>query len=246
MSEPEKRRTERAAVITSTVRLVIERGYRGTTIRGIAHDAGVSATDVYNEFASKEKILLAYFQQKLEDAAAAVEQIADIDEYSLQEQIHLLIETHLAELLPDREVLPEYFKAAVARPVVSLRAVLPARDFYVDVIQRYVDRAVANGEVAALRLPNRSLGSFMNLHVYVLLFWLRDDSEGFEDTTQLIDLGVGTLVTALESGVIDETLDLSRFVIRRSLRLPLDGASALLKLGAASWRRPLITDRAQL
>lgn len=239
----ERRQAQRGAIISSTVRLVIERGYRATTIRAIADEAGVSASDVYNQFASKEKILLDYFQQKLEDAAAAVELIEDIDEYSLQEKIHLFIETHLAEILPDRELLPEFFKAAMARPVLSLRAVVPARDFYVDVVQRYVDGAVMSGQIQPPRLSSRYLGGFMNFHVYVVAFWLRDESEGFEDTTRLIDLGVGALVAALTSGVIDDTLDLGRFVVRRSLRLPLDGAGALLRLAGDRRHRTLVGDR---
>ena len=62
----------------------------------------------------------------------------------------------------------------------------------------------------------------------VIAYWLRDDSEGFGNTTQMVDLSLGVVVLALRSGLIDKVLELGGFMLRSQLaRLMQDGGGLL-------------------
>ncbi|MBK6296499.1 MAG: hypothetical protein IPF55_21540 [Rhodoferax sp.] len=68
-------------------------------------------------------------------------------------------------------------------------------------------------------------------YVYgVVAYWLRDESDGFNDTTQMVDLSVGVLVLSLRSGLVDKLLELGGFVLRSQLARLMHNGTALTDL----------------
>jgi AcrR family transcriptional regulator len=66
MPEEPLNRSERTRdeIITAAHQLFLERGYHGTSMRQIAHCAGVALGGIYNHFNSKEDIFLAVFLER--------------------------------------------------------------------------------------------------------------------------------------------------------------------------------------
>lgn len=60
MTEEPTSRGERtqAQILQAAMRLFIDRGYHGTSMRQIAAEAGIAVSGIYNHFASKEEIFL--------------------------------------------------------------------------------------------------------------------------------------------------------------------------------------------
>lgn len=63
---------QRERILTATVSLVAEKGYRSVTVAAIVAEAGVSRLKFYENFGSKQDAFLAAFDAGLEQAAARV------------------------------------------------------------------------------------------------------------------------------------------------------------------------------
>lgn len=56
--------TTKKLILESAYQLFTERGYRGSSLRDIAEEAGIKAASIYNHFRSKEEIFEAVFIEK--------------------------------------------------------------------------------------------------------------------------------------------------------------------------------------
>ena len=63
-----------------------------------------------------------------------------------------------------------------------------------------------------------------------MAYWLRDESEQFANTTQMVDLSLGVLVLALQSGIVDKLLALGGFMLRSQMSRLMHDGSGLLDL----------------
>ncbi|PVV13786.1 MAG: TetR family transcriptional regulator, partial [gamma proteobacterium symbiont of Ctena orbiculata] len=67
----------------------------------------------------------------------------------------------------------------------------------------------------------------------ILAFWLHDDSEGYANTTQLVDRSVEIIAMVLQTAMIGKALDLFSFMFRSQICRHLE------KLGdyTAPWKQ---------
>jgi AcrR family transcriptional regulator len=56
--------TTKARILNSAYELFVEKGYRGSSMRDIAENAGIKAGSIYNHFKTKEEIFKAVFIEK--------------------------------------------------------------------------------------------------------------------------------------------------------------------------------------
>ena len=63
LKQGEKSERSRVAILDAALRLFSKQGYRGTSIRDIAEDAGVSTGNVYHHFADKESLFRTLLDQ---------------------------------------------------------------------------------------------------------------------------------------------------------------------------------------
>jgi hypothetical protein len=76
-----------------------------------------------------------------------------------------------------------------------------------------------------------SLAALLADYVYgVMSYWLRDESDQFANTTQMVDLSLGVLVLALRSGLVDKLLELGGFMVRSQMARLMHDGSGLLDL----------------
>ena len=103
MKKSKLQQQTRRDLIGAAVALMTEQGYEATTMKQIAHAAGVGDATVYKYFPTKEKILLEFFELSIADVLAGLADTPSFDQLTLQERLQLLVDTILEGLLPDRE-----------------------------------------------------------------------------------------------------------------------------------------------
>jgi len=64
----------------------------------------------------------------------------------------------------------------------------------------------------------------------VIAYWLKDDSEEFANTTQLVDMTLAILVMALKSGIVNKVTELASFMLRNQLSRIMQNGSGLLEM----------------
>lgn len=227
----------RRLILRTAVDLMTAQGIDGTTMKQIARAAGLGDATIYNYFPSKEKLVLAYFELQAGEALALMVGTKGQQGFALQERMQLLVDSLLELLLADREFVAMAHQMVRGAPMLLLGQAMPGKKLLQQAFVDMLAQAEAAGEIAPCAFTP-SLGGLLADYVYgIAAYWLKDESEEFGNTTQLIDLSLGVLVLALQSGIINKLLDLGGFMLRSQLaRLLQDQGGGLLDLLALAKR----------
>lgn len=182
----------RQHLYATALRLVAERGYAATTLREIAHEAGVSVGLLYRYFPNKQAVLLALYDQLSADFAG---QAADLPKGRWRDRFIGALRTSLGALAPHRVALQGLTPVLVADPADGVFA--PGTAFSRQRVQQVFVQAVVDASDAPKAALAAALGRVLYLvHLGVLLWWLLDRSRGRRATDALVGLIAGMLPSA--------------------------------------------------
>lgn len=218
-------------IIKTAVDLMTQHGFEGTTMKQIARAADLGDATIYKYFPTKEKLVTAYFEQAISDALAQADKTPGLKDFSLHERMQLLIDSLLEILLADREFVALARSLIERAPMLLLGEQLPGKPLLKNAFVQMLEQAETSKEIVPCGFKP-SLAALLADYVYgVMAYWLRDESEQFANTTQMVDLSLGVLVLALRSGLVDKLLELGGFLVRSQMaRLMHDGGGGLLDL----------------
>lgn len=227
-SQQEKTRRQ---ILRCAVDLMTTQGFEGTTMKQIARAAELGDATIYKYFPSKEKLVLAYFEQAATDALVLMQKTKGQQGFALQERLQLLVDSLLELLLADREFVAIAHQMVQGAPMLLVGQSMPGKEQLRQAFVEMLEQAEAAGEIAPCAFKP-SLGGLLADYVYgIAAYWLKDDSEQFGNTTQLVDLSLGVLVLALQSGIVNKLLDLGGFMLRSQLsRLLQNQGGGLIEL----------------
>lgn len=212
----EKKQENREAIMQAAVDLIIEKGFKAATMRAMARKAGLGDATIYNYFPTKESILYAYYEDKFSEAGDSLSGIAGFDEYSFQEQLQELFETCLETFLADREFLQETFNL-VFYPVTPHKDLQGIKANFMASVDCIFDNAVETGEIEDPMFRELTNHFFWDYFVGVAFYWLKDTSEHFSDTTELINKTMDLACAVLKAGVVNKIFDIASFLFRNHI-----------------------------
>jgi AcrR family transcriptional regulator len=221
VSKQEKALT-RKRILGAASDVISEKGYKSASMREIARRAEVGDATIYNYFPTKESLLFGYCEDKQQAVEEALKQIEDFNEYSLREQLQQLTETELALWLSDREFLAEVFTLTFSAPVTGLANLAGTRRRFTRMVEEIIDTAIEAGEIPEQPYKGLLAPLYWDYFSGILAFWLRDDSENFANTTQLVDYSVEIIAMVLHTGMIGKALDLFSFMFRNQVSRHLE------------------------
>lgn len=225
-----KQDQSRREVIRVAVDLITEQGYDATTMKQVARAAGIGDATIYKYFPSKEKLLIAYYELVIADVLADTATVADLDEYTLHERLQLLVDGVLDAMLGDREFV-EITKTIVGKsPVLMMRDGMPGQRALKQEVAALLEQAEQKGEIAPCEFKELIAGFFADYLFSVIVYWLKDDTEEYSNTTQLVELTLAVLVLALKSGLVNKLSELAGFLVRSQMTRLMQNGSGLLDL----------------
>lgn len=213
ISEEAKQQT-RLNLLDAAVDVISERGFDKASMREIARRAKVADATIYNYFSTKEKLLYGYCEHVQQLVMAELKSIEDFHEYSLQEQFHQLVETELRMWLPAREFLQEVFTHTYATPAVGQHMLAETKALLKLMVVDLIDAAIDAGEMPEQPYQDLLPALFWDYQTAILAYWLKDTSDDFTNTTQLVDQSTEIVAQLLIGGVIGKTLDMFSFLFR--------------------------------
>lgn len=216
ISKEQKRRIKRT-IIEAAVKVVDKVGFKAATMRAIASEAGVGDATIYNYFPAKDKILYAYFELQLEATLKELMELEDYQHYSAQEKLQALLEINLLRLKADRAFVKEVFELAYISALGRYGDAAQARKRMSAFVEEVIETAAAVGEIPDQPYTTFISGLFWDYYLGILIYWLKDQSEDYNDTSRLIDLSLGLVAAILHSGIIAKGADLASFLIRTHL-----------------------------
>ncbi|WP_298611449.1 TetR/AcrR family transcriptional regulator [uncultured Thiothrix sp.] len=221
INEQDKQLTK-VRILAAAVDVITIRGFKNATMREIAKEAKVGDATIYNYFPTKEKVLYGYCEYVQQQVMLELKEISNFHEYSLQEQLQQLVETNLRLWLPAREFLQQVFELSFGAPVVGFTHIEETKRLFTTMVVDMLDAALEAGEIP--EQPYRELlpRLFWDYMTGILAYWLKDTSEGFANTTQVIDRSMEIIANILQSGMVGKLLDLVSFLFRTHIMTHAD------------------------
>lgn len=213
VTEQEKART-RTRLLEAAVDVIVEKGFKSASMREIAQRANVGDATIYNYFPTKEKLLYGYCEEVQHRVRVALKGVENFHEYSVGEQLQQLVETGLQTWLPAREFLQQVFELTFSSPVAAYEHLKEARSLNAQMVADLLDAAIEVGEIPPQPYQDLLPRLFWDYQSAILAYWLKDDSEGFANTTRLVDQSMEIVAGVLQSGLVGKSLDLLSFIFR--------------------------------
>ena len=168
----------------TAIRMISERGYEATTLRGIAKEAGVSVGLLYRYFPGKQAVIIALYDELSQEFAR---QMAGMHHGRWRDRFLFALETSLRVLQPHRITLRALIPILVGDPDDGVFAVSTA--FSRLRVQQVFEDAVARSVDAPKPPLAAALGRLLYLvHLAVLLWWLLDKTPKQRATQALVGL----------------------------------------------------------
>jgi AcrR family transcriptional regulator len=218
----EQKIESRRAIIRAAVDLISEKGFKSSTMRGIARAAGMGEATIYNYFPTKEAILYAYYEDHMPACIEALRQVADFHTFSLQEQLQTLFDESLNLYLPDREFVRRTFAMVFLGGSREWSRVKPIRAAFLAAVNDMLAAAAEVGEIPE-QVFQELLGQFfMDAYIGMVHYWLTDTSDGFANTSVLADRGLDLACALLKAGVANKIFDMAVFLFKTHVLTRLD------------------------
>lgn len=233
----EQKLENRRAIIRAAVGTMTQKGYKSATMREIAIAAGVGGATIYNYFPTKEAILFSYYEDHMHGCIRALKAVEGFHNFSLQEQLQTLFETGLEHFLADREFVAATFRRVLLRGSRDWARVKPIRTAFLAAVKDMMEAAAEVGEIPEPVFQDLTCQLFMDAYLGVVHYWLADTSDGFENTSALIDRGLDLACAMLKAGISNKIFDFAIFIFKNHVLSHLDHFIQPVKAAGKAKRR---------
>lgn len=209
-----QKQKNRLKIIGLAVDVMIEEGFKSATMRSIAKKAGIGDATIYNYFPTKESILFAYYEEKLNECADRLRNVEKFNEFTLNEQLQTFFDIQLELFLPDREFIELSFKRIFFSLSQNYKQLKPIQHVFKKIIVDMFKAAIEVKEIPEQILQEMIYLLLWDYFVGVIIFWLKDRSEYFSDTSVLVDKTLDLFCSLLKSGAINKSVDILSYVFK--------------------------------
>ncbi len=180
------------------------------TMAKLAKELKCDRSVLYRHFPNKTSLLRAYYQHTFDRYLESCAATPDYETFQLEEKLSHLIYTHLELFQEEREFVEETFGKLVfkAEPKSAFQKSVETR------IAEFLSHS--EGDVAIL--GGKNVAEFLTQEAFYLIkFWLKDDSEGSEQTIELADKLIRFASEALQLQVVSRGLELGRAMLEKNV-----------------------------
>jgi len=139
-------------------------------------------------------------------------------DFNLAENLHSTLDDLLESYLPDREFVQATFDKVFFAFTSPHNEILEIKHKFTNTIYHILNQSIEKKEIPALPM----MGSMIDMAWYFKLsmtqYWLKDKSEGFHHTTELLDLSTSFGHAFLESNLIGKAWDIVGFILRTHIQ----------------------------
>jgi AcrR family transcriptional regulator len=210
----EQKAENRSRIIAAAVELISDKGLKAATMRQIARQAGVGDATIYNYFPTKEAILYGYYEDHMRACIETLKAVPDFQNFSLQEQIQTLFDTSQTLYLPDREFVARTFRRIFLAGSGDWARLKPIRSIFLAAIGDMLNAAAEVGEIPDQVFEDLIGQFFMEAYLGVMLYWLKDTSDHFSNTSLLVDRGLDLACAMLKAGIANKLFDMALFLFK--------------------------------
>lgn len=197
------------------IEFVLENGTQPPSIFAFCKKLKIKEKDFYEHFSSfimlENAIWLSFFEKTI----SIIENDAAYPEYSVREKVLAFYYTLIEVLKENRSYVLKNFEHLPQPIWKNMQAFTELRIAYQQWIQRLMMEGSENKEVENRPYINQHYPKvFWGQMLYLIDFWVKDTSKGFEKTDTAIEKIVNTSFDLLGKSPLDSMLDLGKFLFQ--------------------------------
>jgi AcrR family transcriptional regulator len=196
-ANPAKAEETRARILATALELFRTEGFDRATMRGIAKAAGVATGLAYYYFASKEALVMAFYEEANVAMQPLLEQV-HARHPKLEDRLQAIIRTKLAYFAPNRNFLGALMGSAAdpAHPLSPFGE--QTRAIRESDLAHFHRAAVETGTRIPADLEPHLKKLLWLYQMGIILFWIYDRSPEQERTQRLLDRSVSTVALTIK------------------------------------------------
>lgn len=193
---------------------VLTSGSAPQSVYALCKELEVTEGEFYKHFSSIDAIESDFWQTTVTETIEVLEKDEDYAEYGFEQKLLAFYYTYFAHIQKHRSRFVERF------PCIGLEGMKRVAKMRTEVLEKaelWIHQGIEEGIVADRKQLNSlySKALFEQLKV-LILFYIKDDSENFQDTDAFIEKTVGLGLQCLSTGVLDSVIDVARFLVRKT------------------------------
>jgi hypothetical protein len=166
-----------------------------------------SASEIYSLFPNKKSILKFYYASLVIRYRAMLSEIDDFDSYSISEKLSNFAFT-LFDMMNDRRKFVEDTFEKYEWNCIS------KSEFQQEIKSLFKDFFTSDGNIATSAgffMGDWFYASLKTQYLFLIKFWLQDNSDGYERTFALTDKITGFIEELVYSKIVDKGFDLAKY-----------------------------------
>lgn len=192
---------------------VLTQGHMPKSVYVFAKDNGMSEEEFYNHFGSFEGIEQSIWTDLCQKALSEVENQEIWAQYSSREKA-LAFFYALIELLKSKRSFVLYsFKNSNSK--IGMPSILKGvKTIFEAFATGIINQGLEQGELAERKfLSNKYKDALWVQFGFILNFWIKDSSAGFEKTDEAIEKGINVTFDLFQKSALDSILDYGKFMM---------------------------------
>jgi AcrR family transcriptional regulator len=195
---------------------VLEHGYAPATLYAFAKKLKMAEAELYDFYTSFEAIEMDIWLNFFQEAKSKVEADETYQSYSVREKILAFYYTW-AEVLKANRSFVMYGYKKLRKPVATKKPM--EIKLFKDAFYKYANDLLAEGresnEILMRPFVSKKYPDALWANtLYVLDFWTKDTSKGFERTDTVIEKTVNAGIDLMGRSVVDSVFDLAKFAFQ--------------------------------
>jgi hypothetical protein len=201
-----------AKIKAAYVTQLLTNGARPASVYKFCLDLGIREDEFYSFFGSFEGIEKSIWNGFIKVTINRLQSDESFGQFSAREKVLSLYFTLLEELRANRSFVLLQLNQ-VNRLELTPVFLRDFRKSYEEFVELILAQGKENGEVATRPLLDDQYPQLFWLHMgFILTFWCKDDSAGFEKTDAAIEKSVNLAFDLVGKGAVDSALDFGKFL----------------------------------
>lgn len=190
---------------------LLDKGCPPSSVYSFCKEQGIAEKLFYAHFASFAALEGKLWSNMVEETRQTLEADEDYSAYPSRQKLAAFYYTFLELALNSRSYLLLRFPGVqLVNPPVYIKKFQAA---FEEFIKPLLEEAKDNKEIATRgKLNNAYPGLFFAQMLFIIDFWLKDESDAFERTDALVEKSVSLAFDLVGTQVIDSALDFVRFM----------------------------------
>lgn len=215
-SSPKPKAAAKDKILKAYRRALLTDGKQPSSVFVFCQSLGLSEDDFYQYFGSFDAIDKEIWKGYLATVSGRLKKDTNYASFSIREKILAFYFTLTEVLKSDRSFVLLTLKdwKNPAMPPSFMKAFKKEFDSWLEPV---LLEGKQSGEIARRPMLDNQYVSLFWLHLlFVLQFWSKDDSAGFEKTDAAIEKSVNLAFDLIGKGVLDNALDFGKFLFQHS------------------------------